>query len=77
MHYDLSKYEKAFGLLGPNYQSQIPSLVRQAMIFVALNTAFDTNDNKGGIQNLFGNNSGFERDDQNVLNCLKEIKRLG
>jgi hypothetical protein len=77
MKYDLSKYKEAFTLFQANYQFQIPDLVRQTMVFVALNLDFKANDNKEAIQNLFGSTSGFLQNDSNIETVLTAIKKLG
>lgn len=48
MKQDLNKYEEAFALLGPDYQSQVPELARLVMVFAALNTDFAANANRQG-----------------------------
>jgi hypothetical protein len=77
MKYDLSKYENAFALFQANYQFQVPELVRQTMVFVALNIDFDANKNKEAIQNLFGSTSGFLQNDTNIHAVLTAIKKVG
>lgn len=77
MKYDLSKYEEAFALFQTNYQFQVPDLVRQTMVFVALNLDFKANDNKEAIQNLFGSTSGFLQNDSNIETVLTAIKKVG
>ncbi|MGC2728027.1 MAG: hypothetical protein WA254_02430, partial [Candidatus Sulfotelmatobacter sp.] len=72
----LSKYEKAFALFQTTYQFQVPDLVRQTMVFVALNLDFKANDNKEAIQNLFGSTSGFLQNDSNIETVLTAIKKI-
>jgi hypothetical protein len=73
--YNLAKYEKAFALLGTNYQFQIPEVTRQVLVFIALNLDFENNDNQAALLNLFGAGA-LDRDTKNVLNTLREIKTL-
>jgi hypothetical protein len=76
MQYDLAKYEKAFALLGTNYQFQVPDVLRQVLVFIALNLDFDNNVNQAALLNLFGAGA-LDRNTQDVINTLTEIRRIG
>jgi hypothetical protein len=68
MRYDLTKYDEAFRLI-QNYE-QVPSALRQVLVFVGLEIDFTDNNNKEMVQALFGEIG-------NVHAALEVIKRIG
>jgi hypothetical protein len=76
MQYDLTKYKKAFALLGTNYQFQVPDVTRQVLVFIALNLDFTNNDNQAALLNLFGAGA-LDRNTSDIINTLTEIRRIG
>jgi hypothetical protein len=68
MQYDLTKYDEAFRLI-QNYE-QVPSALRQVLVFVGLEIDFTDNNNKEMVQALFGEIG-------NVPAALEVIKRIG
>ncbi|MGB6776923.1 MAG: hypothetical protein WBE45_21325 [Terriglobales bacterium] len=78
--YNLSKYENAFELLGQggNWKYMVPPIARQIMIWTALNLNFDqTNEIEQDILALFTSTGRGALDTTNVMNCLREIRRIG
>jgi hypothetical protein len=75
MQYDLMKYEKAFALLGTNYQFQVPDVTRQVLVFIALNLDFMNNNNQVALLNLFGAGA-LDRNTGDIINTLTEIRNI-
>lgn len=73
-----SFFDSAFQYFGDgdSWKNRIKPITRRAMVFVALNTDFDTNENKPQIDSMFGSNSGFQYSTEATVKVLREIKRL-
>jgi hypothetical protein len=77
--YDLGQFEAAFELLGQggNWKFMVEPVARQIMVRVATELDFESdNDSQSVILGLFTDTPTGKLNDRDVLNCLREIKRI-
>jgi hypothetical protein len=67
----LTKFDSAFELLGTSWKST-PTLVREVLVFIGSELAFETRENHEAIETMFDQHY----DAENVQKCLQRIKVL-